>query len=80
MTELQDTQMLSAEEVAAITGEAEEADESGAPERVAETDEERPLQSPYSIHHPQDIEDAEEAERAPQPGLTRAPSDADSSV
>jgi hypothetical protein len=50
VTELpEDTQVLSAEEVVAITGEAEEQDETGAPERVAEPDEEHPLESPVSI-------------------------------
>ena len=35
---LEDTQALSAEEVAELTGEAEEPDETGAPEKVAETE------------------------------------------
>jgi hypothetical protein len=35
---LEDTQALSAEEVAELTGEAEEQDETGAPEKVAETE------------------------------------------
>jgi hypothetical protein len=52
VTELpEDTQVLSAEEAAAITGEAEEEDETGAPERVAQPDEEHPLESPDSIRH-----------------------------
>jgi hypothetical protein len=46
VTELpEDTQVLSAEEVAAITGEAEEQDETGAPEKVAETEETVPIES-----------------------------------
>ena len=64
MTELpEDTQVLSAEEAAAITGEAEEEDESGAPERV--TDEEHPLESPDSIRQPPD--ESGEEESSPQP-------------
>jgi hypothetical protein len=35
---LEDTQALSADEVAELTGEAEEQDETGAPEKVAETE------------------------------------------
>jgi hypothetical protein len=42
---LEDTQALSAEEVAELTGEAEEQDETGAPERVAETKETVPIES-----------------------------------
>ena len=63
MTELpEDTQVSSAEEVAAITGEAQEQDETGAPEKVAETRETRPIES-----------SDEQAARAPQPGNTPAP-------
>jgi hypothetical protein len=57
--------VLSAEEVAAITGEAEEEDESGAPERVTEADEEHPLESPDSIRQPPD--ESGEEESSPQP-------------
>lgn len=42
---LEDTQALSAEEVAELTGEAEEQDETGAPEKVAETKETVPIES-----------------------------------
>jgi hypothetical protein len=42
---LEDTQALSAEEVAELTGEAEEQDETGAPEKVAETEETVPIES-----------------------------------
>ena len=45
----EDTRVFSADEVAEITGEAEEEDESGAPERVAETDHDHPLESPQAI-------------------------------
>jgi hypothetical protein len=46
VTELpEDTKVSSAEEVAAITGEAEEQDETGAPEKVAETEETVPIES-----------------------------------
>jgi hypothetical protein len=65
VTELpEDTQVLSAEEVAAITGEAEEEDETGAPERVAEPDEEHPLESPDSIRQLPD--ESGEEESSPQ--------------
>jgi hypothetical protein len=40
---LEDTQALSAEEVAELTGEAEEQDETGAPEKVAETEQTVPI-------------------------------------
>ena len=68
MDPLEDTQALSAEEVAEITGEAEEQDETGAPEKVAETEETHPLESPEALRQPRD-EDVEQ-DRAPQPGLT----------
>ena len=42
---LEDTQALSAEEVAELTGEAEEQDETGAPEKVAEAEEAVPIES-----------------------------------
>jgi hypothetical protein len=42
---LEDTQALSAEEVAELTGEAEEQDETGAPEKVAETENTVPIES-----------------------------------
>ena len=42
---LEDTQALSAEEVAELTGEAEEQDERGAPEKVAETEITVPIES-----------------------------------
>jgi hypothetical protein len=42
---LEDTQALSAEEVAELTGEAEEQDETGAPETVAETENAVPIES-----------------------------------
>jgi len=42
---LEDTQVLSAEEVAELTGEAEEQDETGAPENVAETENTVPIES-----------------------------------
>jgi len=42
---LEDTQALSAEEVAELTGEAEEQDETGAPEKVAETENAVPIES-----------------------------------
>lgn len=41
----EDTQALSAEEVAELTGEAEEHDETGAPEEVAETENAVPIES-----------------------------------
>ena len=50
----EDTQVFSADEVAEITGEAEEEGESGAPERVAGTDHEHPLESPQAIRQPPD--------------------------
>ena len=72
----EDTVALSAEEVAAITGEAEEQDETGAPEKVAETEQEHPLESPEALREPRKIEeDDEEAERAQQPGATPASSE-----
>jgi hypothetical protein len=42
---LEDTQALSAEEVAELTGEAEEQDETGTPEQVAETENTVPIES-----------------------------------
>ena len=42
---LEDTQALSAEEVAELTGKAEERDETGAPEKVAETENTVPIES-----------------------------------
>ena len=42
---LEDTQALSAEEVAELTGEAEEQDETATPERVAETENTVPIES-----------------------------------
>ena len=46
MSELpEDTVALSAEEVAELTGEAEELDETGAPEKVAETETTAPVES-----------------------------------
>ena len=42
---LEDTQALSAEEVAELTGEAEEQNETGAREKVAETEETVPIES-----------------------------------
>ena len=57
----EDTQALSADEVAELTGEAEEQDETGAPEKVAATEETRP------------VETSDEQDRAPQPGNTPAP-------
>jgi hypothetical protein len=42
---LEDTQALSAEEVAELTGEAEEQDERGAPVKVAETEKTVPIES-----------------------------------
>jgi hypothetical protein len=42
---LEDTQALSADEVAELTGEAEEQDETGAPEKVAETENTVPIES-----------------------------------
>ena len=42
---LEDTQALSAEEVAELTGAAEEQDETGAPEKVAETENTVPIES-----------------------------------
>jgi len=63
---LEDTQALSAEEVAEITGEAEEQDETGAPEKVAETEETHPLESPEALRQPHD----DDEEGAPEPGAT----------
>ena len=45
----EDTQALSAEEVAELTGEAEEQDQTGAPEKVAETEETVPIESSDAI-------------------------------
>jgi hypothetical protein len=42
---LEDTQALSAEEMAELTGEAEEQDETGAPEKVAKTEDAVPIES-----------------------------------
>lgn len=42
---LEDTHALSAEDVAELTGEAEEQDETGAPEKVAETENRVPIES-----------------------------------
>ena len=53
------------EEVAQLTGEAVEQDESGAPEKVARTQDSVPLESRDG--------DEDEQDRAPQPGLTPAP-------
>ena len=53
------------EEVAELTGEAVEQDESGAPEKVARTQDSVPLESRDG--------DEDEQDRAPQPGLTPAP-------
>jgi stringent starvation protein B len=64
---VEDTVALSADEVAEITGEAEEQDETGAPEKVAETEETHPLESPEALREPRDDE---EQDRAPQPGAT----------
>ena len=50
----EDMRAVGAGEVAEITGEAEEEDESGAPERVAETDREHPLDSAQAIRQPRD--------------------------
>jgi len=50
----EDTVALSPEELAEITGEAEEADETGAPEKAAETEDEHPLESPAALRHPRD--------------------------
>ena len=50
----EDTVAVSPEELAEITGEAEEADEAGAPEKVAETEDEHPLESPDALRHPRD--------------------------
>ena len=61
---LEETQALSADEVAAITGDVEEEDEAGMPERVAEPDE-HPLESPDSIREPRD--ESGEHEGSPQP-------------
>jgi len=41
----EDTRALSAEEVAGLTGQAEEQDETGAPEKVAETQDTAPIES-----------------------------------
>lgn len=51
---VEDTRVWSPEEVAEVTGEAEEEDESGAPERVAETEAEHPLESPEALREPRD--------------------------
>ena len=42
---VEETQALSAEEVAEVTGEAEEQDETGAPEKVAQTENTVPIES-----------------------------------
>jgi hypothetical protein len=60
---LEDTVALSADEVAEITGEAEEQDETGAPEKVAETEDMHPLESPEALREPRDED--EEQDRAP---------------
>jgi hypothetical protein len=57
----EETVALSAEEVAEITGEAEEQDETGAPEKVAETEDEHPLESPDAIRRPRDQSGADES-------------------
>ena len=79
---LEDTQVLNAEEVAELTGEAEEQDETGAPEKVAET-EWVPIESFDAIRQPGDessedvshptTDTPDEQDRAPQPGNTPAP-------
>ena len=51
---VEDARVWSPEEVAEVTGEAEEEDESGAPERVAETADEHPLESPEALREPRD--------------------------
>ena len=58
---IEDTQALSAEDVAELTGEAEEQDETGAPEKIAETGNLRP------------VETSDQQDRAPQPGNTPSP-------
>ena len=58
---LEDTQAMSAEELAEITGEAEEEDETGAPERVAHPEDEHPLESPESIRRPREEGGADES-------------------
>lgn len=69
MTEpIEDTAILSADEVAEITGEAEEQDETGSPEKVAETEHEHPLESEEALREPREIED-EQGDHGPQPGL-----------
>lgn len=60
---LEDTQLLSAEEVAEITGEAEEQDETGAPEKVAETEETQ------SLGGGEDASDGDAKEVRPELGL-----------
>jgi hypothetical protein len=59
---LEDTQSLSAEEVAELTGEAEEQDETGAPDKVAETENAVPMESSDKLGH-----------SAPQPFIPEEP-------
>ena len=73
---LEDTQVLNAEEVAELTGEAEEQDRTGAPEKVAET-ESVPIESFDAIRQPGDessedvshptTDTPDEQDRAPHP-------------
>jgi len=64
----EDTQALDAEVSAEITGSAEEQDETGAPEKVAETEETHPLESPEALRDSREEDD--EQVRTPQPGST----------
>jgi hypothetical protein len=68
---LEDTRAMTADEVAAITGEAEEQDETGSPERVAHPEDEHPLESPEAIREPPDESGEEELPtgRGPTPAL-----------
>lgn len=75
MTEsLEDTQPLSAEEVAELTGAAEEQDETGAPDKVAETENTVPIKSSDQLESgvPQPFI-PEEAPRASTDALTTEP-------
>lgn len=71
---LEDTQTPSAEEVAELTGAAEEQDETGAPEKVAETENTVPIESSDQLENgvPQPFI-PEEAPRASTDALTTEP-------
>ena len=71
---LEDTQALSAEEVAELTGAAEEQDETGAPDKVAETENTVPIKSSDQQENgvPQPFI-PEEAPRASTDALTTEP-------